>query len=252
MPRALLCALLIGTAGAIAHAGQPIPPLPQYLVLDETKTFTSEQRKVLETILLEHADLTGERILVAVLKKLDGADATQRTREIFVDWLANRGFDKSALLAVYLEDGKAVVESGYGLSTLDEKTTHVFIHNDLLPELKAGHAFKALGLGLLDLLRADSSPLIDSGRALQLLQDGGIQNPQSLVQHGAGPGSWFVFVLVGALIFGGVFYNLLSAEAHFTGEGWYRPNPWKLLSLQSLRQATKPASAATGGIDGSW
>jgi uncharacterized membrane protein YgcG len=225
------------------------------MVLDEPQSLTSEQRKVLETILLEHADLTGERIMIAVFKNLGGADAAQRTHEIFEDWLANRGHDKSALLAVYVDDAKALVEPGYGLETLDEKTTHAFMHDDLLPELKAGHPFKALGLALLDLLRADSSPLIDSGRALQLLQQGGLQNPENTASRSGGPARWYAFVFVGVLIFAGVFNNLLAAEAHFTGEGWYRPNPWKLLSpkqLRPLRRATKSAPLPLGGIDGSW
>ena len=39
-----------------------------------------------------------------------------------------------------------------------KRASHAAIHEDLIPELKAGHPFRALGLSLLELLTAGRKP----------------------------------------------------------------------------------------------
>lgn len=249
----LATALLLLAIAPPGAAEQSIPPFPRYYVLDEPGLLNPQQIKALETILIEHDQTTGEQIVVALFKSANGEEIAQRTHQIFENWqVGKRGQDNGALLVLYADEHQGGLESGYGLQALDESQNRAIVRDFLVPELRAGHPYRSLGLSVLELLRAVQSPLIESGRAEQLLQLGGLTGSLRPAARGLGRGSWFAFVLAGALLFAAVFSNVIAAEAHFTGEGWFRPKP-SLNGLKTLasRRERGPATRL-GGSDGSW
>ena len=197
---ALSLGLSWAAALSSAHAAsQPIPPAPEYYVLDEPGLLTPQQQKALATMLIEHDDATGEQIVVAVFKTLGGEAATSRTHEIFEQWQVGKRGQDNGDSALYAKEHTARIEAGYGLDTrMGDAEIRKILHDFLVPELHAGHAFRALGLSMLEILRSLESPLIETGRAEELLQIGGLQGSLKPVTRGPTPGSWWLYVLFGA------------------------------------------------------
>lgn len=278
----------IAAAGTQARAA-PVPPEPKYYVLDEPGVLSERQSAALGSLLIEHDQATGEQIMVAVLKSSDPeADAAERTREIYSAWdVSRRAGGNGGLLAVYLQatgsegpgspwkPGKpgrqdARIEVAYGLGTrLGEAQTRAAIRDFLFPELAAGQPYRALGLCVLEMLRAAESPLVESGRARDILRAGGLEGDLKPL---SGPRArdwsywlshWMTWVAAGLVLSLVFLYRLVSAEAHFTSAGWYRPRPW-IQAWQALRSAARArgrqsarprgpgASSSVGGADAQW
>jgi uncharacterized membrane protein YgcG len=273
LKRRIICALvsLAWLASGACHAdaasqGSPhdsIPPIPQYYLLDEASLLTPKQQKALATILIEHDHVSGQQIVVAIFKRLPRGDvkedASAYSRRVFDEWqVGKRGQDNGALIVVYAEEKKARIEAGYGLDALDDAHAGVILRDFMAPELRAGHPYRAIGLSVLELLRVIGSPLIESGRAEQLLELGGIQGSFKPVAHGLGTGrlTWLAMLAIGLVFFAMGLCNIVAAEAHFTGEGWYKPNPWKGLAPRSLAKKLndrrKRPRIGAGGVPGEW
>jgi uncharacterized protein len=257
MFKAILTSALLGLAiTSQTHAAQPLPPVPQYYLLDEASLLTTQQQKAIATILIEHDHATGQQLVVAIFKSVPNQeDANRHTRRVFEEWqIGKRGTDNGALLTLYAKEQKARLEAGYGLPALNETRASAVLGDFMAPELKAGHPYRAIALSVLEILRTIESPLIESGRAEQLLEQGGLDGNLRPVTHGFGTGplGWFGFLALGILLSLFVLNNILAAEAHFTGEGWYRPNPWKLLTPRALLDRRKTPRLAAGGTHGEW
>jgi uncharacterized protein len=194
-------------------------------VLDEPHALSSQALGGLQNLLIEHDRTTGEQILVAVFASLDDEELVDYTNRVFAQWkIGRRGKDNGVLLALYWKEHQARIEVGYGLEPLltDAKSKRV-ISEFLVPELKADHPDRALGLAALEILRAIESPLVESGRAEQLLRSGGLRGslePPAPVTGKSGPGVWGVVAFIIFLI---AFNQITSRDAHFTRAGWFRP-----------------------------
>jgi uncharacterized protein len=212
-----------------AQAEKAIPTAPYYYVLDEPGVLNAQTTRAIQTLLIEHDRLTGEQVLVAVFKSLDGEDPVEFTNRVFSNWkIGQRGKDNGVLLAVYWQDHRARIEVGYGLEpTLTDAKSKAILSDILLPELKNNQPDRALSLSTLEILRTIGSPLIQDGKAERILRSGGFQGdfrthsyaPVSGGNVGAWP--WMGFGLV-FLILVINFFN--SAEAHFSRAGLYRPS----------------------------
>jgi uncharacterized protein len=232
---AITAALLLLGATAFA-AESALPPSPPTHVLDEPGILSPRVGQALRALLAEHERITSEQVLVAVFKTLGEEDLVDFTSRVFSSWkMGTRGKDNGALLALYWNDRKARIEVGYGLeaSLTDAKSKRI-LEDYLIPELRRGDADRALSLAALQILETIESPLIENGRAEQILRDGGVRG--SFASRGFDEGAptaraWWVWIVVGfcALFF--AFQFITSAEAHFTNRGWYRPNP-----LQRVRR----------------
>jgi uncharacterized membrane protein YgcG len=258
MLKAILTSALLGLAVA-AHAAQPVPPFPEYYVLDHADLLSQKQQQAIGTILIEHDHATREQIVVALFRNLpkepEKEEPSQHARRVFEEWkIGKRGIDSGALLAFYAEEKKARIESGIGLHALDEDQGEEILKRFFAPEIRSGDAYRALSLTVLEILRTVESPLIETGRAEQLVREGGIEGPLRPIQApiGTSPTGWIAFLAVGAILFGFVIYNVLAAEAHFTGEGWFRPNPWKLLTPKAFLDRRRAPRLNAGGVHGSW
>lgn len=257
MLKAILTSALLGLAmTGSALAAQSLPPVPQYYLLDQAGFLTSGQQKAIATILIEHDHATGQQLVVAIFKSVpEPEDASQHTRRVFEEWqIGKRGSDNGALLMLYVQEKKARLEAGYGLPALDEARASAVLNDFMAPELKASHPYRAVGLSVLEILRTIESPLVESGRAEQLLEQGGLEGSLRPVSHGIGTGpvTWVGFLMIGIVLSLLVLNNILAAEAHFTGEGWYRPNPWKRLTPRAWLDRRKTPRLSAGGTHGEW
>ncbi|MGZ3699768.1 MAG: TPM domain-containing protein, partial [Bdellovibrionota bacterium] len=207
---------------------KPIPAPPYYYVLDEAGVMDARSLQALQALLIEHDRTTGEQIVMAIFKSLDGEDLVDYTNRVFSQWkIGQRGKDNGVLLALYWNDHKSRFEVGYGLEGLltDAKTKDI-LENVLKPELQAGNPNRALSLAALEILRTVGSPLIANGRAEEILRSGGFRGRYRPVPRGPSANGWFVWVFLGIILISIVMNLITAAEAHFTSAGWYRPRPW--------------------------
>jgi uncharacterized protein len=122
-PLALLLACgalaLGGLAPRECRAEKALPPAPEYYVLDEPGALDAGTTHALRTLLVEHDHLTGEQVVVAIFRGLDGEDLVAWTAKVFQAWgIGKRGKDNGVLLALYWQDRQARLEVGYGLEPL--------------------------------------------------------------------------------------------------------------------------------------
>lgn len=224
--------IALGLAAQSVAQAKKLPPPPKTYVLDEPEITSPEVRYALQTLLSEHAHLTGEQVVFAVFKSLDGEDLVEWTNRIFAEWkIGAQGKDNGVLLALYWNDRKARIEVGYGLEPLltDAKAKRI-LTEALIPELKRQQPDRGLTLAAWEILRVLGSPLIQSGKAEQILREGGFQGDfvrQNPPIGSTGGGTvWVVLILfVGFALFIIVTHLLTARDAHFTSRGWYRPNP---------------------------
>ena len=156
-----------------------LPAAPQLYAFDEPQVLKPKTVHALHRLLHEHDQLTGEQIVIAVFKSLQGQDLVQWTHLIFQKWaLGQKGKDNGALLALYWQDRQMRLEVGYGLEgELTDAKSKAILTNDLQPLLKDGRPDEALTSAAYRILSVLESPLIENGKALEILQSEGFSDP---------------------------------------------------------------------------
>ena len=231
MARRILAPLALAAlalAPSHAHAEKKIPSPPYYYVLDEPSVLSPQATRAIQTLLIEHDRVTGEQILVAIFKSLDGEDLVDYTNRVFSTWkIGQRGKDNGVLLALFWDDHKARIEVGYGLEpVLTDAKSKLILSDVLAPELQNHQTDRAISLSVLEILGDIGSPLLQNGKAEHILRTGGFQGdfksqaPAVVSNVGLWPWLFLGTILLSLLA---NFFN--AAEAHFTRSGWYRPRP---------------------------
>jgi uncharacterized protein len=225
-------ALVIGSAGSattgFASPNKQIPPPPTYYVLDEPHLLDEQATRALQALLIEHDRTTGEQIVVAIFNSLEGEDLNDFTNRVFQKWeIGQREQDNGVLLAIFNQDHKARIEVGYGLEPqlTDAKSSRI-LRDYLIPGMKAGEPKEAITQSALQILQAIDSPLVQNGRAQQILRSGGVLR-QEINSTQPIKGGWIVWLFLGLVLMIIVTHIISSAEATFTSAGWYRPRPWR-------------------------
>lgn len=229
-PAAALGLILAAALPPYARAAKAIPESPYYYVLDETGSLSPGIQRSLQALLMEHGRLTGEQVVFAIFKSLEGEELVDFTNRVFKEWkIGQRRKNNGALLALYWQEREARIEVGYGLEPIltDAKSKGV-LEDFLFPELRNGNVDRALSLAALEILTILESPLIQSGKAQEILQSGGLQGGFQPAERGT-PSSKrsFSWIVLGLFFCIWVLSRLTAAEAHYTRRGWYRPNPWR-------------------------
>ena len=273
-----LIALLlpISQAGAV---GSPLPAAPSNLVFDELKLLKSEQISSLDRVLNTQLQATGQRLWVVSLDRRPGEEAVETTHRLFASWIAplidSEGKDaqtKSSMLVIYTNPPLAFIEAGIGLEAMlpDTRITEI-LHGFILPELGVSQNYRALTLGVLEILRALDSPLIARPEIIQILDptqalpDQAEAAPRSLTQTvtSSTPDREMLLtigmglsLLLGLLFTLGLIYHITAREAHYTEHGWFHPKAWHLL-LYHARHLNKKMTKDQpefegGGTHGNW
>lgn len=247
--RALSIAVaLLGVSFASAGTAKPIPAPPYYYVLDEPHVLSPNTLRAVETLLIEHERVSGEQVLVAIFQSLGDEDLVDYTNRVFQQWkIGKRGKDNGVLLALYWNEHKARIEVGYGLEpVLTDAKSSAILSDILIPELKNSSPDRGISLAALEILRTLGSPLIQNGKAEEILKNGGFQGdwrPQEVyVPHTGGLAVWLFLTFIILTI---ILRAITGAEAHFTRSGWVRHNPWV-----PYRRANGFTSGALGGFLG--
>ncbi len=247
---ALLLALLsLGAASIHPAAAADLPPSPPTHVLDEPGVLNPNVRTAVAALLAEHERITSEQFVVAIFNSLGEEDLVDYSSRIFQAWrIGKRGKDNGILLALYWNDRRARIEVGYGLEGLltDARSKRV-LEDFLIPELRARDPDRAISLSVLEVLDAVESPLIENGRAQEILRSGGMRGdfaPRTF-QDAPQIRGWWIWIVAGFFVLFLAFQFITAAEAHFTRGGWYRPNPW-----QRVRRRSTWHSGWGGGFGG--
>jgi hypothetical protein len=109
------------------------------------------------------------------------------------------------------------------------------VKDKLLPAWNAKQIYPGIAQTVLETLRATESPLVDSGRATEILQAAGPAAYEESWSPRTSLLAWILlgFAALGALTIG--FFTLSAAEAHFTSAGWFKPRPQLSAALDFLR-----------------
>jgi uncharacterized protein len=250
----LILAFTLGLSWAGPSLAAEPPPAPATHVMDEPGILSPRAKQAVTALLVEHERVTSEQVIIAIFKSLNGEELVDFTNRTFAAWrIGKRGKDNGALLALYWEDRKARIEVGYGLEgNLTDARAKRVLEEFLFPELRAQDPSRGVSLAALEILDALESPLIQNGRALQILRDGGISGGLSARTFADAPPirGWWVWIIVGFLLLFMGFQFLTTAEAHFTRGGWYRPSPWSRAGRRSTWHSGWGGGGGFGG--GGW
>jgi uncharacterized protein len=247
---------LSGIWMSFPHAyGADLAKPPAYYVLDQTHSLDQKSLESLEALVIEHDRLTGEQIMLVSLEGAPHPTPEAEARKIFDDWsVGKRGEDNGALVVVFPKSFESAIVVGTGLeASLPEAKIAEILHDQILPHLKEGQVGQAFAFSLLALFERLESPLIASNQATRILRSGGLltksQNADAM-PLGTRYALWVLAIGFGLVAFGFAFYLIVSAEALFSREGWFRPNP--LSALLGSRKKSQQSDFKAGGTHGSW
>lgn len=217
--------------------GKLIPPSPEnYVYIEEEVERLSEHYKDpdassrIDQVLSEQESTTAEQIVVAVFSSLDGEDVADYSNRVFRAWkIGQKQRNNGVLLALYVKDRKMRIEVGYGLEALltDARSKRI-IENSLVPRLKDDDLWGALKYGVYDILKTIESPIVQNGRAKEILWSGAV--PRKIRQASSSsfstPALLAFLFLLGVIIFiARVFFSMVS-DAHYTSTGWRKTRSW--------------------------
>jgi uncharacterized membrane protein YgcG len=204
----------------------------------------------LETLLIEHIRLTNQQLMVAVFST-GPKDSHEQAQEIFKNWKIGQARNgNGVLIAVFGKEKRAQIIVGFGLdSILSPEITKNLLQNWILPDLKRGNFNKSLILGTYHLLEALDSPLIQSGKADEILRTDGMRDTENFSElslpndnifiQSWSKNSWIILLFSGISFILFVFYQLLSREAYFTAAGWHRAFPLRWVQPPSFSSFVK-------------
>ena len=245
-------ALFLGSLVAVvAHASPPrsFPPRPDYYVLDEAKVLDGRATHAIESLLTEHDRLTNEQVMVAIFKNANNTSPQRHapsqapnpekewSHRLFSEWkIGKRHYNEGILFTIFLDSGHAFLEVGYGLeSKFLETQASEILDQTAIKHLRHRDAKAAAIWGAYRILEVLTSPLIQNGKALEILRQDGIptqfaalnQSTDEFYEHTAlKSGAWLALFFLGISLLSFVFYQILSREAHFTPKGWSLDYPW--------------------------
>jgi uncharacterized membrane protein YgcG len=251
---ASLSLILVSLAALLSLAEEPslIPPIPQYSVLDEAKVLDDRTLHALQTLVIEHELLTGQKILIALFKSLNQEGVNHHSQLVFKSWIQGTPSEESSILfVIYWKEQKARIITL--TSILPEEIAEEIIRKFLLPLLKRNDPSSALSSSTYRILNAVNSPLIENGKADEIFIQHRISNYSRIPSFSPswGLGVWIFLFPLGCLVFLGVIHRILAREAHFTRAGWFRPPLSRLPTfLSKIWRNTPPWEG--GGAYGEW
>ncbi len=141
-PAALLVAgfaLLLLLAGG-AGAAEPVFPVLTGRVVHEAGVLSPQARDQIGQMLARHEQATGEQIVVATVKSLQGFSIEEFGYRLGRSWrIGQKGRDNGAILLVAPNERKVRIEVGYGLEgRLTDAQSRIIIEQVILPAFRNG------------------------------------------------------------------------------------------------------------------
>ena len=135
---ALAAVLALSLAGAAA-AALNFPSLSGRVV-DDAGVLSADTRGQLTSLLAEHERQTGNQVVVATIKSLEGTSIEQYGYQLGRAWgIGQKGRNNGALLIVSPSTHDVRIEVGYGLEgTLTDAQSKLIVENVMLPYFRKG------------------------------------------------------------------------------------------------------------------
>ncbi|HEY4114295.1 MAG TPA: TPM domain-containing protein [Rhizomicrobium sp.] len=191
------------------------PPLTGRVV-DDAGVLSGDTKAQLTGILAQLEQKTGDQVVVATLKSLQGDDIADYGYKLGRAWgIGQKGKNNGAILIVVPSEHKVRIEVGYGLEgTLTDAASELIIQKVILPQFRAGNYDAGVEQGTAEIVRLLGGGKVDLSKVPQA--------PQPEHQDSGGGIPWVVIAIVLVwIIFGRFFWPLL-----FLGGGWGRRGGW--------------------------
>ena len=152
--RILFLALVAALALAAPAVAQTFPALTGRVV-DETGLIDSAARAMLTSQLAAFEAQTGNQVVVATVKSLQGLAVETYANRLFRAWrLGQKDKNNGVLLLIAPTDRKVRIEVGYGLEgVLPDAVAKLIIESALVPRLRAGHVDTAALTGVDEIIK---------------------------------------------------------------------------------------------------
>ena len=142
--------LLLVLAAAVATADLRIPPAPDRRINDYAGVLTSAERDRLEQQLVERERGSGNQVVVAIFRSLDGESLEDFSIRLAQAWrIGRKDLDNGVIFLVFLDDRKMRIEVGYGLEpTLTDAVSSSILRDVVAPRFREGKVAAGIGAGL--------------------------------------------------------------------------------------------------------
>jgi uncharacterized protein len=214
LPRLFCCALALFAFVAIAARGAPsFPPLTGRVV-DNAGILSLQTQERLNTLLAEEEKETGNQIVVATLKSLQGYPIEQYGYQLGRAWgIGRKGKNNGALLLVVPSEHAVRIEVGYGLEgQLTDAQGKIIIDQFMLPAFRRGDYDQGVLAGTQAIIK------VLGGVHLAPEQNA---SPDEDRGHGGGGLPWnFIVVVLVWLVFGRFLWPLLFLGGGFGSRGF--------------------------------
>ena len=147
--------LLAALAGAVS-AALPIPPPPERRINDYAGALSPEERARLEDTLRARERESGNQIVVAIFRSLQGESLEDYSIRLAQAWRVGRkGLDNGVIFLVFVEDRRLRLEVGYGLeSRLTDALSSQILRQVVAPPFREGRIADGIAAGLAAIERA--------------------------------------------------------------------------------------------------
>ncbi|HEY1963080.1 MAG TPA: TPM domain-containing protein [Rhizomicrobium sp.] len=182
-------------------AALTFPPLTGRVV-DDAGILSQDTQARLTGILAQLEQKTGDQIVVATLKSLQGQDIATYGYQLGRAWgIGQKGKNNGAILIVVPSEHKVRIEVGYGLEgDLTDAASRVIIENAILPQFRAGNYDAGVEQGTVEIVR------LLGGNAVDLSKEPAPPPPE---HHEKGGVPWVILaVILIWIIFGRFFWPL--------------------------------------------
>ena len=132
------------------------PSLAEGLVLDQTKTLTSEQLVTLREKLLAYDKSTSNQIAIVIIPALKGNSIEDVALEIGRDWgVGQANNDNGVVILIAKDDRKMRIEVGTGLEgAVTDYVSSSIIQNTLRPNFKEDNYYRGLTEAVDEIIKA--------------------------------------------------------------------------------------------------
>jgi uncharacterized protein len=187
----LVAALLLLVGSALAAI--KLPALTGRVV-DEAGVLPAATRTMLEHELAAHEQRTGQQVVVAIVRSLQGVEIEDYGVELLRGWrIGQKDKNTGAILLVAPSERKVRIEVGYGLEgSLTDAASRVIIERTILPQFRRGDMAAGIVAGTQEMLRVLAGDLTPEELAP-------VEGPRAADDPGSGV-ALVIFILVVALI----------------------------------------------------
>lgn len=210
LPRLLCCALALFAVAAISTRAAPTFPPLTGRVVDDAGILSAQAQDQLNALLAEEEKETGNQVVVATLKSLQGYTIEQYGYQLGRAWgIGQKGKNNGALLVIVPSEHAVRIEVGYGLEgQLTDAQSKVIIDQFIRPAFRRGDYDAGVIAGTQAILK------VLGGVHLAPEQAPGADDDRGNNASGI---PWVFIVIIVWLVFGRFLWPLL-----FLGGGWGR------------------------------